>query len=73
MWKKGTSPLFPAFFSPRDMVGKGERFPHQRGIGMFYTRFQGGIHRKMWKGEGFRPLGDEVLLPMAAKVPKNAI
>ena len=51
MWKSGSSPLFPVVFSPRNMVGKGERFPHQRGIGMFYTRFQCGIHRKMWKGE----------------------
>ena len=51
MWKSGSSPLFSVVFSPRDMVGKGERFPHQRGIGMFSTRFQGGIHRKMWKGE----------------------
>ena len=51
MWKSGSSPLFPVVFSPRDMVGKGEGFPHQGRIGMFSTRFQGGIHRKMWKGE----------------------
>ena len=51
MWKSGSSPLFPVVSSPRDMVGKGEGFPHQGRIGIFSTRFQGGIHRKMWKGE----------------------
>ena len=52
MWKKGTSPLFPAFFSPRDMVGKGEGFPHRRGSGEVSTCYSGGIHRKMWESRG---------------------
>ncbi len=49
MWKKGTSPLFPALFSPRDMVGKGEGFPHHRRSGEVSTYYSGGIHRKMWE------------------------
>ena len=51
MWKKGTSPLFPALFSPRDMVGKGEGFPHHGGRGEVSTCYAGGIHREMWKGK----------------------
>ena len=48
MWKKGTSPLFPALFSPRAMVGNGEGFPHRRGRGTLSTGFPRGIHREMW-------------------------
>ena len=53
MWKKGTSPLFPALFSPRAMVGNGEGFPHRRGRGTLSTGFPRGIHRKMCEGMFF--------------------
>ena len=52
MWKSGSSPLFPVVFSPRDMVGKGEGFPHHRRSGEVSTCYSSGIHRKMWKGGG---------------------
>ena len=49
MWKSGTSPVFPGVSSPRDMVGKGERFPHLSGKKGLSTYFPCGFHGKWGK------------------------
>ena len=87
--EKGEDPLFSAISYPRDMVGKRERFPQRWGRERFSTRFPRGIHREMWEKvfslfssdvqgcfavqrECFA-LRSDLLLPLAAKVGKNAI
>ena len=79
--EKGEDPLFSAISYPRDMVGKRERFPQRWGRERVSTWFPRGIHRELWEVVFFlfsqtcrevSPAGD-LLLPLAAKVGKNAI
>ena len=79
--EKGEDPLFSAISYPRDMVGKRESFPQRWGRERVSTRFPRGIHRELWEVVFFlfsqtcrevSPAGD-LLLPLAAKVGKNAI
>ncbi len=71
MWKKGTSPLFPAFFLHGTWWEKAKAFHTIGGVARFPHVIQVESTEKCGKGEGFRGSGHDLLLPTVAKVGKS--